>query len=84
MLTEQEYLRSHPMKLLQGFGSDSLYQSLWGARTLSNIMEMEALQRKWNSRPAPKPRIEFKISDELARRNERCIAENGCGMWSPF
>lgn len=80
---EQEYLKAHPMRVLQQAGSDTLYQSKWGARTLTDCLRMEVHQKTYNSRPKPVPRVRIPISWELGMANERCIAQHGCGLFSP-
>ena len=79
---EQDYLAKYPMKRLTFDGVNDLYQSRWGARTILDIIEMRKLQDAYDRRPVPVKRME--ISWEYGMMNERCIEQNGFGMYSPF
>lgn len=83
MLTEveQSYLTKRPMKRLTFDGINDLYlHPLYGARTIGNCIELDGLKR-----PASNPSTyrEIPISEEMSIRNERCIDEYGCGLFSP-
>lgn len=83
---EQEYLQEHPMckKLQNGPDSEVLWQTLYGARTLSNAIYVEKVYAAYHKRLADEERNRrppIQVSDELERRNERCIDEFGCGMF---
>lgn len=68
------------MKRLTFNGINDLYQHpLYGARTLENIAEMDALRAKLPVKKTYPPLPS--CSMELEERNERCIDENGCGMF---
>lgn len=82
---EKLYFDTYKPTLLCGYGSNALYQTQWGARTLSNAVEMQQLQREYFSkiaaeraRPKPKP---IEVSDELMRQHLRCVDEYGCGLF---
>ena len=68
------------MKRLTFNGVDDLYQHpLYGARTLENIAYMDEVAK----RPKAKQIVyrEVECSTEMFMRNERCIDENGFGMF---
>jgi hypothetical protein len=62
-------------------GVNDLYQHpLYGARTLADIERMNVLA----CAPKPTPKIQYsyvECSTELYLRHERCIEENGFGMF---
>lgn len=83
MLTEveQAYLSKRSMQRLTFDSINDLYlHPLYGARTIENCIELDAVKRPLY-RPSPYRAIP--ISEELAIRNERCIDEYGCGLFSP-
>lgn len=59
-------------------GVNDLYQTPFGARTLSNYEELVSLRSSLKPEMALR---EENISDELSFRNERCIDVYGCGMF---
>ena len=65
------------MKQLTFQGKDSLWLSIWGARTLEDIERMKALK-------VPEPRVypkQVEVSEEMGIRNERCIDRYGCSEY---
>jgi hypothetical protein len=59
--------------------NDLYLHPLYGARTLENIAYMEEVAKQ----PKVKPVVykEVECSTEMFMRNERCIDENGFGMF---
>lgn len=83
MLTEveQAYLSKRSMQRLTFDGINDLYlHPLYGARTIENCIALDDLKRPL---PCTSPYREILISEELSIRNERCIDECGCGLFSP-
>ena len=77
---EKSYLDKNPMKRLTFDGINDLYQHpLYGARTISNCIEMASL-RPIKAAKTHHP-IQIDVSDEMERRNEDCIEKYGCGMF---
>lgn len=87
-IEEQEYLQKHPMcvKLTNDPDHLALWQTLYGARTLSDALETEHTYAVYNKRLAEedrnrKPYVSTDWSEEMERRHQRCIDEFGCGMF---
>ena len=79
------YIKKHKLCLLQQAGDDSLYLStVHGAVTVQRAMELDELHSQYRAKLAlyrQQARKVLTISDELARRQERCVDEHGCGLF---
>jgi hypothetical protein len=83
----EEYLKKHHMKRLTFNGVDDLYQHfIWGAYTIAQCIEKDRISVEYYK----KLKEEFvatgsifagDCSEELSIRNERCIDENGMGLF---
>lgn len=79
------YIERKKLVKLQGYGEDALYQTLWGARTVANAMEMEIIQSHHftklvaeRAKPEVKPIV---VGDEFMVRHLCCADEHGCGLF---
>lgn len=75
---ENAYLERKPLKRLTFYGINDLYlHPLYGARTVQDCIELEALR--------PEKRVEIPriipVSDELMVKDEQCIEQFGCSMF---
>jgi hypothetical protein len=79
------YIKKHNLRTLLNAGDDSLYLStVHGAVTVQRAMELDELHSLYRAKLAlyrQEARKVITISDELARRQERCVDDHGCGMF---
>lgn len=75
------YARRNGMrKVSQGPTHEALFvHSLYGARTIANCIYLDSVVA--SAKPQPKPPKPVSCSLEMENRNERCIEENGVGMF---
>jgi len=82
---QQAYINEHKLHLVQEAGVDSLYNSVWGCRTIQDIIQMHECQVRYNKKVAEqhqKMRASSRVSDALMILHERCVDEYGCGLFS--
>jgi hypothetical protein len=84
-LEEKAYVEKHNLRRLTFAGGDDLYETVHGAHTIRDTIELDALQQQfWRQQAAeaaaPKRR-HIEVSEELSIRNERHIDEHGFAIF---
>ena len=85
---EKECIEKRKLKRLTFFipEQESLFQTIYGACTVSRLLELEKLYSEYRQKQnelkqaRPKP-VKHEVSWEMGLQNEQCIEEHGCSLY---